>query len=176
LLPYRFDVAESPTTPTTHFSRADQLVRWIIVGVEYAIVGSLLLVAGIVLVHTAVSFLRYGKEFSNSVVAAIDGILVVIIILDIAHTVFGHLRTSVFPVRPFLVIGILAGVRDILSASAHLSLSGPLTQRSFYDTLISLGVGVGVVVSLLLGLLLLGLSGHVDDDPEPSDEAATSSS
>ena len=114
---YGFDVAESPTTPTTHFLRADQLVRWIIVGVEYAIVGSLLLVAGIVLVHTAVSFLRYGKEFSNAVVAAIDGILVVIIILDIAHTVFGHLRTSVFPVRPFLVIGILAGVLASLLAT-----------------------------------------------------------
>jgi uncharacterized membrane protein (DUF373 family) len=151
-------------------------VRWIIVGVEYAIVGSLLLVAGIVLVHTAVSFLRYGKEFPEAVVASIDGILVVIIILDIAHTVFGHLRTSVFPVRPFLVIGILAGVRDILSASAHLTLNSPLTQRSFYDTLISLGVGVGVVVFLLLGLLVLGFSGHADDDQETAHEAATSSS
>lgn len=169
-------MANSPSNPTTHSFRADKLVRWIIVGVEYAIVGSLLLVAGIVLVHTAVSFLRYGKEFPEAVVASIDGILVVIIILDIAHTVFGHLRTSVFPVRPFLVIGILAGVRDILSASAHLTLNSPLTQRSFYDTLISLGVGVGVVVFLLLGLLVLGFSGHADDDQETAHEAATSSS
>ncbi|MGD0392860.1 MAG: hypothetical protein ABSC41_09460, partial [Acidimicrobiales bacterium] len=75
-----------------------------------------------------------------------------------------HLRSSVFPVRPFLVIGILAGVRDILSASAHLTLSNPLPQREFYDTLLSLGVGVGVVVFLLLGLLILRFSGHVDDD------------
>jgi len=89
------------------------------------------------------------------VVAAIDGILVVIILLDIAHTVFGHLRTSVFPVRPFLIIGILAGVRDILSASAHLTLGSSLSQTSFRDTLISLAVGVGVVVFLLLGLLVL---------------------
>ena len=66
--------------------------------------------------------------------------------------------------RPFLVIGILAGVRDILSASAHLTLSGPLSQTDFYDTLISLGVGVGVVVFLLVGLLVLRYSGHVDDE------------
>jgi uncharacterized membrane protein (DUF373 family) len=123
-------------------------------------------VAGIVLVRTVVSFLRYGSSFPDAVVSSIDGILVVIIILDIAHTVFGHLRSSTFPVRPFLVIGILAGVRDILSASAHLTLSGPVTQRSFYDTLISLGVGVGVVVFLLLGLLILRFSGHVDDDQQ----------
>jgi uncharacterized membrane protein (DUF373 family) len=141
-------------------------VRWVIIAVEYAIVASLLLVAGIVLVRTVVSFLRYGSSFPDAVVSSIDGILVVIIILDIAHTVFGHLRSSTFPVRPFLVIGILAGVRDILSASAHLTLSGPVTQRSFYDTLISLGVGVGVVVFLLLGLLILRFSGHVDDDQQ----------
>jgi uncharacterized membrane protein (DUF373 family) len=160
-------VADEQANPVNHHSLwADQPVRWIIIGVEYAIVASLLLVAGIVLVHTVVGFLRYGRTFPDAVVGAIDGILVVIIILDIAHTVFGHLRTSVFPVRPFLVIGILAGVRDILSASAHLTLSSPLTQRSFYNTLTSLGVGVGVVIFLLLGLLMLRFSGHVDEDQE----------
>jgi uncharacterized membrane protein (DUF373 family) len=143
---------------------ADTLIRWAIIAVEYAIVASLLLVAGIVLVHTITDFLHYGSKFSSAVVAAIDGILVVIIVLDIAHTVFGRLRSSIFPVRPFLVIGILAGVRDILSASAHLTLSGPLSQTDFYDTLISLAVGVGVVVFLLLGLLILRYSGHVDDE------------
>jgi Phosphate-starvation-inducible E family len=146
--------------------RTDALLGWIILGIEYAIVSSLLLVSGVVLVRTVVSFLRYGNNFSNAVVGAIDGILVVIIILDIAHTVFGHLRSSVFPVRPFLIIGILAGVRDILSSSAHLTLSVHLTQREFYNTLISLGVGVGVVIFLLLGLLILRFSGPMDLDDD----------
>ena len=159
-------MADVPANPAEQPLRADSLVRWVIIGVEYAIVASLLLVAGIVLVRTGASFLRYGSSFPDAVVSAVDGILVVIIILDIAHTVFGQLRSSTFPVRPFLVIGILAGVRDILSASAHLTLSGPVSQRSFYDTLISLGVGVGVVVFLLLGLLILRFSGHVDDDQQ----------
>ena len=145
---------------------ADALVRWAIVLVEYAIVASLLLLAGVVLVRTVVSFLNYGTTaFPVTVVAAIDGILVVIIVLDIAHTVFGHLRSSEFPVRPFLVIGILAGIRDILSASARLTLSGHLTQRGFENTLVSLGVGVGVVVLLLGGLLILRFSGHRDASP-----------
>ncbi|MGH9020202.1 MAG: phosphate-starvation-inducible PsiE family protein [Acidimicrobiales bacterium] len=145
-------------------ARADGWVRWALVVTEYAIVASLLIVAGVVLVRTVADFLTHSGGFSSAVVAAIDGILVVIIVLDIAHTVFGFLRSSVFPVRPFLIIGILAGVRDILSASAHLTLSGPLTQHAFNDTLVSLGVGVGVVVFLLLGLLLLRLSGHRDDE------------
>jgi uncharacterized membrane protein (DUF373 family) len=141
----------------------DGFVRWVIIAIEYAIVASLLVLAGIILVRTMVTFLVHWSAFPQTVVAAIDGILVVIIVLDIAHTVFGHLRSSVFPVRPFLVIGILAGVRDILSASAHLTLSS-LTTTTLDNTLISLGVGVGVVVFLLLGLLILRYSAHSDED------------
>ena len=157
-------VADEPSNRDLQSLRADPIVRWIIIGVEYAIVASLLLVAAVVLVHSVDTFVRYGQNFSDAVVQAIDSILVVIITLDIANTVFGHLRTSVFPVKPFIAIGILAGVRDILSSSAHLTLSSSLTQREFYDTLISLGVGVGVVVLLLLGLLILRFSGHIDDN------------
>jgi uncharacterized membrane protein (DUF373 family) len=144
------------------------LIRWLLVIIEYAIVGSLLLVASIVLVRTVVTFLSNWNSFPQSVVSAIDGILVVIILLDIAHTVFGHLRTSVFPVRPFLIIGILAGVRDILSASAHLTLNASLTETGFRNTLISLGVGVGVVVFLLLGLLILRFA-SINEQPTGSD-------
>ena len=145
-------------------SLADGTVRAALVVTEYAIVLSLLIVAAVVLVRTVAQFLTHHGSFAVAVVAAIDGILVVIIVLDIAHTVFGFLRSSIFPVRPFLIIGILAGVRDILSASAHLTLSGPQTQTSFYDTLVSLGVGVGVVVFLLLGLWVLHASGHRDEE------------
>jgi uncharacterized membrane protein (DUF373 family) len=144
-------------------AKVDNLARASITVTEYAVVTSLLIVALVVLARTLIDFLLHVASTSTTVVTAIDGILVVIILLDIAHTVFGFLRSAVFPVRPFLVIGILAGVRDILSASAHLTLAGPLSQRAFNDTLWSLGVGVGVVVSLLLGLYLLRLSGHRDE-------------
>lgn len=149
-----------PDSPQSRLSLStDKSIQWSIVAIEYAIVASLLLVAAIVLVRTIIDFLGHWGTFPQTVVAAIDGILVVIILLDIAHTVFGHLRAYVFPVQPFLVIGILAGVRDILSASAHLTLSSSLTQSDFDDTLISLGVGVGVVVLLLVGLFVLRFSG-----------------
>jgi len=136
----------------------DRCLRWAIVAVEYAIVASLLLVAGVVLVRTVVEFLRHQGSFAGVVINAIDGILVVVILLDIAHTVFGRLRSASFPVRPFLEIGVLAGVRDILSASAHLTIGGRLSERDFSNTLISVGVGVGVVVLLLVGLNLLRMS------------------
>jgi hypothetical protein len=147
-------------------STADAILSWYIVVVEYAIVVSLMLVSSVVLVRTVVDFLRSSAGISEAVVSAINGILVVVILIDIAHTIFGHVRTSVFPVRPFLVIGILAGVRDILSASARLTFGSSLTRTSFNYTLISLGAGVGVVVFLLLGLLILRLSQHREGDGE----------
>jgi len=147
-----------------HSIDANSAIRWLIIAIEYAIVLSLMLIAAVVLVRSLVNFLDDWNEFPKSVVSVIDGILVVIILLDIAHTVFGHLRASVFPVRPFLIIGVLAGVRDILSSSAHLALSGTLSSVDFRDTMISLGVGVGVVVILLLGLLILRFASVQEDE------------
>ena len=141
----------------------DAVFRGLILLVEYAIVASLLIVAADVLVRTLVDFVRSSGALPQLVVTAIDGLLVVIILLDIAHTVFGNLRVFEFPVRPFLIIGVLAGVRDILSASARLSLSGSLSTVAFKDTLISLSMGVGVVVFLLLGLVILSKSNPGDD-------------
>ncbi len=155
---------DHPAAETDHPTLdTNSLIKGLLVIIEYAIVASLLLVAGIVLVRTVVTFLSNWNSYPQSVVSAIDGILVVIILLDIAHTVFGHLRSSVFPVKPFLIIGILAGVRDILSASAHLTLNASLSETGFRNTLISLGVGVGVVVFLLLGLLILRFSSTKDE-------------
>ena len=133
----------------------DRVVHGSLVALEYAIVLSLLLIAAVVLGRTIFTFFSQWGSFPETVVAAIDGVLVVVILLDIAYTVLAHLRTSSFPVRPFLVIGILAGVRDILSASARLTFGSSLRGSDFNHTLISLSLGVGVVVMLSLSLVLL---------------------
>jgi phosphate starvation-inducible membrane PsiE len=135
--------------------KSDGLVLWVIVVIEYAIVVSLLLVAGIVLVRSVATFVRHWSAYPDTVITAIDGILVVIILIDLVNTVFRHMRSSEFPVRPFIVIGILAGVREILSASARLALSTHLKSSSFHDTIITLGIGVGVVLVLVIGLYIL---------------------
>ncbi|MHB8826380.1 MAG: phosphate-starvation-inducible PsiE family protein [Acidimicrobiales bacterium] len=152
-----------PTNAKTRPRGPDSVIKLLMSIIEYSIVLSLLIVAGDVLVRTIVDFMRVNSAVPQAVVTAIDGILVVIILIDIAHTVFGNLRSFTFPVRPFVVIGILAGVRDILSASAHLTLDTSLSGLDFRNTLISLGVGVGVVVSLLFGLLILRFAQHRDE-------------
>ena len=155
--------SEPPAQPSvTH--QADGVVAATFVVFEYAIVASLLLVSAVVIVRTILDFVRSTGTFPKSIVPAVDGILVVIILMDIVQTVFKHLRRAAFSVRPFLVIGILAGVRDILSASAHLTLDTNLTSHDFNQTLAALGVGVGLVLALLFGLFILGHTGHPEDD------------
>lgn len=133
----------------------ERFVQRFLLLLEYAIVVSLLLIAAVVLGRTVVTFFAQWGGFPETVVQAIDSVLVVVILLDIAHTILGHLRSSTFPVRPLLVIGILAGVRDILSASARLTFGTSLHGTNFTNALISLSLGVGVVVALSLSLLLL---------------------
>jgi len=134
------------------------MVQGLLAALEYAIVASLLIIATAVLGRTLYTFFQQWGSFPETVVAAIDGVLVVVILLDIAHTVLAHLRSSTFPVRPFLVIGILAGVRDILSASARLTFGGSLQGINFNHAVISLALGVGVVVLLSVALVLMRFS------------------
>lgn len=123
--------------------------------VQYAVVLALLVLASVVLVRSLATFLAHPGQFPDSVVSGLDGVLVVIIILDILRTVLSHFEGTGFPVRPFLVIGILASVRDVLSASAHLTLQAHLTPQQFNQALVELVVAVGVVAILLGGLALL---------------------
>ena len=62
-------------------------------------------------------------NYTQSLISAVDGVLVVIILVDIMRTVLTHLEGWGFPFRPFLVIGIIAAVRDILAVSTRLTLS-----------------------------------------------------
>ena len=93
--------------------------------VQYGVAVVLLVLAAVVLVRSFITFVTSlnaaAPNYTQSLISAIDGVLVVIILVDIMRTVLTHLEGWGFPFRPFLVIGIIAAVRDILavSNSAH---------------------------------------------------------
>ena len=83
--------------------------------------------------------------------------LVVIILVDIMRTVLTHLEGWGFPFRPFLVIGIIAAVRDILAISTRLTLSsGGATPgpAAISQSLFELGTNAGVILVLAVALFL----------------------
>jgi uncharacterized membrane protein (DUF373 family) len=135
----------------------DQLVIGLRV-LQVLIAVALFIVAGVVLVRTVADFVGSPSHYPDSIVSALDGLLVVIIIVDLLHTVVTSVREASFPLRPFLIIGILAAVRDVLSASARLTLPGHTAGPAFTHAVVELSVAVGVVVVLLGGLVVLRLA------------------
>ena len=131
-------------------------VRILVDLLQYAIALVLLVLAGVVLVRSFIDFLDSPGGYPGTLISAVDGVLVVIILLDILRTVLTHLEGWEFPFRPFLVIGIIAAVRDILAVSTRLTLSsgGTISGRSVPQSLIELGTSAGVVLILAVALWL----------------------
>ena len=105
-----------------------------------------------------------GQEFATVVTNAVNGVLFVVIVLEIFRTLVAHLEGGGFQLRPFLIIGVISAVRHILLVGA-LSLSNNSTI--FNHTEIELGVNAGVALVLVIALVLLhrtGMTSDIDDD------------
>jgi uncharacterized membrane protein (DUF373 family) len=128
--------------------------------VQYGVAIVLLVLAAVVLVRSFITFVTSlnapAPDYTVSLVSAIDGVLVVIILVDIMRTVLTHLEGWGFPFRPFLVIGIIAAVRDILAVSTRLTLSsgGGTTPTAISQSLFQLGTNAGVILVLAVALFL----------------------
>jgi uncharacterized membrane protein (DUF373 family) len=123
--------------------------------VHYAVAVLLLVIAAVVLIHTVADFTRANDVFSAGVTAAVNGVLFVIIVLEILRTVVAHFDEGGFQLRPFLVIGIVSAVRHILTVGAQISLADEKSAAHLHDSLLELGVNAAVVVALAVALLLV---------------------
>ena len=132
-------------------------LRLLVDVVQYGIALVLFILAVTVLVRSFIDFIGSPGGYPQTLISAVDGVLVVIILVDILRTVLTQIEGWGFPFRPFLVIGIIAAVRDILAVSTRLTLSSGSTgggQTSVPQSIIELGVSAGVVLVLALALYL----------------------
>ncbi len=112
-------------------------------------------VAGYVLYETAHDFLSTGPDFAVRVSAVINGVLFVIIVMEILQTVMAHFSNEGFQLKPFLIIGIISAVRHILTVGAQQSLGLEGTNEAFRRAQIELGVNGAVTVALVAALVLI---------------------
>ncbi len=75
--------------------------------------------------------------FARRVGDAINGVLFVVIILEIFRTVLAHLEGGGFQLVPFLIIGVISAVRHILLVGRNRSSTRPIgcsrTRRSSWE-------------------------------------------
>ena len=161
-------------TPERHRARSARshnlpaAVLHVFVGVEdviYTLVAAVLVVlAAVLLYRTVFDALTSRQPFSTTITGAVNGVLFVVIVLEIYRTVVAHLEGGGFQLRPFLVIGIISAVRHILLIGAQ-SLSRE-SGKSFEHAQIELGVNAAVALGLVIALVLLHRSGVATDDSD----------
>src|SRR5207247_9430305 len=125
--------------------------------VHYLLIAALLVLAGMALYKTAIDLFHPDVSLANRVINGLNGVLFVVIVLELMTTVVAHFEHSGFQLQPFLIIGIISGVRHILTVGARLSLAGEVTGTAFRQSQIELGVEGAVVLGLGRALLLARL-------------------
>ncbi len=93
---------------------------------------------------------------ADAIVAIISDLLLVLIIMEVMSTVIHYLKSHSTSLRPFLFIGIVSGVRGILSIGARLSVNTSTKPDEFNHAMIELGVNAAVILALGITLKLLG--------------------
>ena len=141
---------ERPRRPMAFIGATEDLVH-------YLVIAALLVLAGMALYKTAIDLFHPDVSLANRVINGLNGVLFVVIVLELMTTVVAHFEHSGFQLEPFLIIGIISGVRHILTVGARLSLAEKLTGTDFRQSQIELGVEAAVVLGLGIALFLVRL-------------------
>jgi len=133
--------------------------------IQFVVASVLVLVAAVVLYQSIAEFFTENTTFANRITDVTNGILFVVIVLEILTTVVAHFEVGGFQLKPFLIIGIISAVRHILAVGAQESLVGTESSVAFRQAQTELGVNAAVVVALVIGLILVRRS-DVDDNQQ----------
>jgi len=105
------------------------------------------------LVYSVIRVFTTSPFFPSGMIQAINDVLFIIIILEILRTVIARYTDGVFQLQNFLIIGIIAAVRHILTVGAYMTLSEK-TQEDFDRAVIELAISSGIVVALVFAIFM----------------------
>jgi uncharacterized membrane protein (DUF373 family) len=125
----------------------------------------LFLVAMGAVIFTVVRLATTTPFYPEGMLQAINDILFVVIILEIARTVIARFNTGFYQLSRFLVIGVIASVRHILSVGSSLTLSSGKSPEAFERGIIELIVNGGIVIALVLAILMTRLAEKDSEAP-----------
>ncbi len=117
----------------------------------------LMIVAGAVLYHTICDLVNPKEAFAQAAISAVNRGLFAIVIIDVVRTVMVH-DCDGLKLGPFLRVGIISVVREILSVGAHLSMQSgehDAGAATIHIALMELGVNGAVVIGLAVSLVLV---------------------
>ena len=117
--------------------------------------------------NTVIDFLTSTMPFPLATVYAVNGVLFVVILMEILRTVVAHFTHGTFQLMPFITIGIISAVRHILTVGSALTMGETLDDNKFDRLVLELAVNTGVALGLVIALVMLRLvTQRTGDDAE----------
>lgn len=92
--------------------------------------------------------------FPNGMIQGVNDILFIVIILEILRTVISRFTDGVYQLDKFLIIGVIAAVRHILTVGASLTLESGKSDVAFDRAIYEMGLNAIIVVALVFAIFL----------------------
>jgi uncharacterized membrane protein (DUF373 family) len=121
----------------------------------HAILAVALLVIGIgAFFYSIERLITTAPFFPNGMIQGVNDILFIVIILEILRTVISRFTDGVYQLDKFLIIGVIAAVRHILTVGASLTLQTGKSDTAFERALLEMGLNALIVIALVFALFL----------------------
>jgi uncharacterized membrane protein (DUF373 family) len=92
--------------------------------------------------------------FPNGMIQGVNDILFIVIILEILRTVISRFTDGVYQLDKFLIIGVIAAVRHILTVGASLTLESGKSDQAFDRAIFEMALNAGIVLALVFAIFL----------------------
>jgi len=141
------DKGEEPGVTSRLLDRAEDAFHIILTVILFG-------VATGALVFTIIRLFTTDPFFPNGMLQAVNDVLFIVIILELARTVIARFRDGFYQLSRFLIIGVIASVRHLLSVGSSLTLNTEKSQQAFDRGIIELGINTVIVLVLIFGIFL----------------------
>jgi cytochrome b561 len=135
----------------------------VLIGIALVLVAVLLLYSSMYDLNDA---LHHGPgAIEEKAIEILNTVLLVMMTMEIVYTVAITLESHTLDAEPFLIIGVIAGIRRVLVITAT---STKLEEHpeQFHNTLVELGLLAATVVALTGGIWILRYSAHKYIQPQ----------
>jgi hypothetical protein len=130
----------------------------VLIGVALVLVAVLLLYSGMYDLSQAV---RQGPgEIESKAIEILNTVLLVMMTMEIVYTVAISLESHTLNAEPFLLIGVIAGIRRMLVITATSTNVEAAHPEQFHNMLVELGLLAVTIVMLAGAIWILRYSAH----------------
>ena len=129
--------------------RLEWLEKW-----GYLTAGLSFLVLGMVIFSYGwyAFFVTFHSGIFHAALTLTNDLLFVLILLELFRTVINFLKSHVITLEPFLYVGIIAGIRRILTGGAVMTNLETISDQAFNRYVWDMGLNVVVVLALVIAV------------------------